>query len=57
MINSERHLKMIAVQEKNYLRLKHLGFASESFNKVLERLLDEGEQKILQARLEELKLK
>jgi hypothetical protein len=34
-----KRLKLIAVDEKNYLILKKLGYTSESFNDVLTRLL------------------
>lgn len=36
---SSKRLKLIAVDEKNYLILKKMGYASESFNDVITRLL------------------
>ncbi len=39
-------LKMIAVDTENYDRLRKLGFAGESFNDVLGRVLDEKDKRI-----------
>lgn len=36
---SSKRLKLIAVDEQNYLILKRMGYTSESFNDVLTRLL------------------
>jgi predicted CopG family antitoxin len=36
-------LKTIVVSQKNYNRLKDLGFGGDSFNKIVERLLDKLE--------------
>lgn len=36
---SSKRLKLIAVDEQNYLILKRMGYTSESFNDVLSRLL------------------
>ena len=36
---SSKRLKLIAVDEQNYLVLKKMGYASESFNDVITRLL------------------
>ena len=35
--------KTIVVSQKNYNRLKDLGFGGDSFNKIVERLLDRVE--------------
>ena len=37
-------MKMIKVSEKNYDRLKKYGFAGESINTALERVLDKAEK-------------
>jgi predicted CopG family antitoxin len=39
-------LKMIAVDAANYDRLRKLGYAGESFNDVLGRVLDEKDERI-----------
>ena len=36
---SSKRLKLIAVDQQNYLILKRMGYTSESFNDVLTRLL------------------
>lgn len=36
---SSKRLKLIAVDEQNYLILKRMGYTSESFNDLLSRLL------------------
>ena len=38
-------MKMVKVSERNYDRLKKYGFAGESINTALERLLDKAEKK------------
>lgn len=36
-------IKTIVVSQKNYNRLKEFGFGGDSFNKIVERLLDKVE--------------
>ena len=38
-----KRLKLIAVDEKNYLILKGMGYTSESFNDVITRLLKKNQ--------------
>jgi hypothetical protein len=47
MFKDEKPLKLIAVHETIYHRLRHIGFATYSFNQIVEKLLSEGEQRIL----------
>jgi hypothetical protein len=56
MLNEDKRPKLIAVHQPTFLRLKRLGYGSTtSMNDIIETLLTEGEQRILQARIEELK--
>lgn len=41
MLKDLKDLKQIAVTKTNYFRLKKLGYAGDSFNDVITRLLDE----------------
>jgi predicted CopG family antitoxin len=38
----EKGLKLISVSDTNYFKLKRLGFAGDSFNDVITKLLEEG---------------